>query len=93
MPAELDEITFMPLDAEAGIPVSGTGKAAGPIVHLGNVCPVTRQSINPESKVYQCRQCGIYYSPEGWEFLRQTAKGQCCGCRSVNTVLPVVRVR
>lgn len=93
--------TPLPLDADvsgmigsqaAAAPPTAGGKPGGAVTAAG-VCPVTRQRLDPASKIYQCRQCGIYYSAEGWEFLLQNAKGQCCGCRSVKTVLPVVRVR
>jgi hypothetical protein len=91
----VSEITFTPVALEAedagqvGHRIEGTNTP----VPADIICPITRQTLTPASNMYQCRQCGIYYSTEGWEFLRQTAKGQCCGCRGVNTVLPVVRVR
>jgi hypothetical protein len=92
---ETEEIVFTPLELEAnstaGTP--GAGKTAGASLKAGSICPVTRQIINLKGPIYQCRLCGIYYSPEGWEFLQQTSKGQCCGCRNVKTVFPVVKVR
>jgi hypothetical protein len=93
LPEDLVEITFTPLDIEANATTPTTGSGARNPVPPATVCPITRQPLNPVGKVYRCRQCGISYSPEGWDFLRQTSKGQCCGCRSVNTVLPVVRIR
>jgi hypothetical protein len=92
---EADEITFTPLDpgADATPMTTGKDKPAGVAALATSICPVTRQAINLKGTVYQCRLCGIYYSPEGWEFLRETARGQCCGCRNVKTVLPVVKVR
>jgi hypothetical protein len=96
LPDELAEISFTPieLEAETGQRTGAIGRAArGASVPAANVCPITRQTLYPAGKIYRCRQCGISYSPEGWDFLRQTSKGECCGCHNVNTVLPVVRAR
>lgn len=50
------------------------------------VCPVTRQIIDPLQGYYQCGQCGTAYSLEGWEFLKDMAEGECCACRTQNTI-------
>ncbi len=49
-------------------------------------CPVSRLPINSQKGFYQCMQCGTAYSIEGWEFLKEMAEGECCACRSKNTV-------
>ena len=92
---EPSEITFTPitLDMDDVQPAGGPGAQTEAGAAAIAVCPITRQTLKPATRMYQCRQCGIYYSTEGWEFLRQTARGQCCGCRGVNTVLPVVGTR
>ena len=53
------------------------------------ICPVTRQTLEVGQPLFQCRQCGMNYSAEGWKFLQQADKGRCCGCESRNTVTPV----
>jgi len=82
-------ITFTPLTVdkidEDANPANERIRAASQ-----RICPVTRQPLTADRPMYQCRECGMSYSLEGWEFLRKTAKGQCCGCRSANTVLPAV---
>lgn len=81
-----DEIVFHPTDPDKG---SDTAS-----LDAGNsVCPVTRQSLDAKAGTYQCERCGIRYSPEGWQFLRQTDRGACCICRCIGTVRPVVKVR
>ncbi len=50
------------------------------------ICPVTRQTLAAGSLVFQCRQCSTTYSPEGWEFMRQSNHGRCCNCNSQNSV-------
>jgi hypothetical protein len=54
------------------------------------LCPVTRQVLTPGSKVYQCQQCHMVYSTEGWAFLCEADKGRCCGCSSQKTVLVTI---
>ena len=82
------EMDFQPLSPIAG---SSTGKASG----AGNprdvncVCPVTRRPLRAGMRIYQCRECKMSYSPEGWEFLRKTDRGRCCGCRSARTIFPL----
>ena len=54
------------------------------------ICPVTRQPLEIGQPLFQCLQCGMNYSAEGWKFLQQADKGRCCGCESRNTVKPAV---
>ena len=54
------------------------------------LCPVTRQMLTPGSKVYQCQQCRMVYSTEGWAFLCEADKGRCCGCGSQKTVFMTI---
>lgn len=53
------------------------------------VCPVTRQQLEWGTKILQCRVCKMSYSVEGWDFLRKTDGGRCCGCRQKKTVVPL----
>jgi hypothetical protein len=88
-----EEIVFTTLDPVASpADVSRQGDAV-PGSRPGEescVCPVTRQSLRRGQKIYQCRQCKIAYSPEGWEFLRKMERGRCCGCKGKDTVFPFV---
>jgi hypothetical protein len=52
------------------------------------VCPVTRMKLKPGMPLFRCINCKMTYSREGWEFLRDVARGECCGCRSTNTIQP-----
>ena len=54
------------------------------------LCPVTRQVLTPGSKVYQCQQCRMVYSIEGWACLREADKGRCCNCGSQKTFLVAI---
>src|SRR5579872_2226833 len=73
-PPELREIDFQPIT-----PASASSRAL-PSGERVWICPVTRQSLTPGNGVWQCTQCKMPYSREGWEFLRKTARGRCCGC-------------
>lgn len=65
---------------------STTGLPPAASVAKAVVCPVTRQPLVAGQPFYQCLQCGMAYSDAGWEFLRKTNKGRCCGCESRKTV-------
>ncbi len=86
---EPDNIIFTPLVPDGGL--SPTADGTADIDPAPPVCPVTRQELEPGSRIYQCRVCGICYSPEGWQFLKQADRGQCCACRCRNTVLPMIK--
>lgn len=64
--------------------------AEGPSERAANVCPVTRQPLRPEDRLYRCRNCHLTYSLLGWDFLKANAHGQCCGCGARDTVFPLV---
>ena len=54
-----------------------------------SLCPVTRKSLGPGDRVYQCRMCHTSYSVAGWEFLRDVDHSRCCACGQKNSVTPV----
>lgn len=51
-------------------------------------CPITRHTLVPGQLLYQCQQCGLTFSKEGWQFLKKVDRGRCCGCHSRNTIRP-----
>lgn len=50
------------------------------------LCPITRQRLTVDRRVYQCTKCQVCYSQEGWEFLRTEDHGRCCHCHSRKTI-------
>ena len=55
---------------------------------VGSICPITRQNLSTARRIYRCRRCRLAYSIEGWEFLQEVSRGECCGCRCANTIFP-----
>jgi len=82
-PLEMRDIVFTPLT-----PTTATA-ATLPSRDVALICPVTRQPVKPGNGAYQCTNCKMAYSLEGWQFLRENARGRCCGCNGKNTVIPL----
>lgn len=78
-------LTYLQTPASLAAPPKRSSSTADKLV-----CPVTRQTLKPGRTLLQCAQCGLYYSPEGWEFLRKEARGHCCNCNARNTVKEVI---
>jgi hypothetical protein len=83
----------LPMTFEVEEPSAGTDEVVFESVAPNErelVCPVTRQTLQAGERIFRCRRCGLGYSVEGWEFMKAAERGRCCGCKTVNTVLPYI---